>query len=110
MFKLNKVDQEIIGILKVIFLTRNVNPIRSDDHMRLWIIRSLFAVSVLGLLTRLVLGLLGKEIFPEISAGINMPIALFFGVLFLHINNESENTSLIVFALTWASIVLGLYV
>lgn len=110
MFKLNRVDLEILGILKVVFLTKKVNPIQSDDHMRLWIIRSLFAVSAFGLIARVILGLSGKEVSAEMSATFNTPVALFFGVLFLHINNESENTSLILFVLTWVSIVIGLYV
>ena len=110
MFKLNKVDQEILSILKVVFLTKKVNPIQSDDHMRLWIIRSLFVVSVLGLFTRLFLGISGRDVSAEMSAFFNMPVAMFFGALFLHINNESENTSLIVFILTWVSLVIGLYV
>ena len=110
MFKLNKADQEILDILREIFLTKNVQPIASDEHMRLWIIRSLFALSILGLITRVILGLSGKNISAEYSATTSMPIALFFGVLFLHINNKSENMSLIVFALTWVSIVVGLYV
>jgi hypothetical protein len=110
MLKLNKVDQEILEILKVVFLTKKVNPLRSDDHLRLWIIRSLFAVSVFGLIGRVIMGLIGQELPSGSSALLNTPIAMFFGVLFLHINNESENTSLIVFALTWISIIIGLYV
>jgi len=110
MLKLNKVDQEILGILKVVLLTKRVNPMQSDDHMRLWIIRSFFALSVLAILARAISGFFGQEVTDITSAAANMPIAIFFGALFLHINNESENTSLIIFALTWASIVIGLYV
>ena len=110
MFKLNKSDREILGILKVVFFTKNVKPMQSDDHMRLWIIRLLFVASVFCLIARVIAGLLGQDIPAEISAAINATIALFFGVLFLHISNESENASLIMFALTWVSIVIGLYV
>jgi carbon starvation protein CstA len=110
MTALNKVDKEILEILRVVFLTTKVNPMQSDDHMRLWIIRSFFALSVFGLLARIAIGFSSREVSAEISVAFNMPIAIFFGVLFLHINNESENTSLIVFALTWLSIVIGLYV
>jgi carbon starvation protein CstA len=110
MIKLNKVDQEILGILRVVFLTRKVNPMQSDDHMRLWIIRTFFVLSVFGILTRIVIGISDQEISAEISAFFNIPIAFFFGVMFLHINNELEDTSLIVFVLTWLSIIIGLYV
>ena len=100
MFKLNKVDIEILMILNRIFLNRKVNPILSDDNMRLWIIRSLFVVSLLCLITRVFMGFSEQEVTAELSAFFNIQIAMFFGMLFLHINNESENTSAIVFLLT----------
>ena len=80
--ELNKVDKEILGILKRVFLTKNINPMFSDDHMRIWIIRVLFAVSVFGLLTRVALGVFNHEVTAEMSIFFNMPIALFFGILF----------------------------
>jgi len=110
MLKLNKVDKEILEILKVVFLTKNIRPMSSDDHMRIWIIRSFFGVSLLIIIVRVFLGLQGEKFPAEISSFFSMPIALFFGVLFIHINNESENTSLIVFVITWISIVIALYV
>ena len=105
MLKLNKTDEEILEILKVVFLTKKVNPMLSDDHMRLSTIRLLFAVSVFSILIRIVIG-----VPAEISAILNSPVVLFFGLLFIHINNELENTSLILLALTWLSILIGLYV
>lgn len=110
MLKLKKVDKEILSILKETFLTRNIHPLASDEHLRLWIIRSLLIVSVLGFVVRVIIGFSGEEISSEFSSFLSFPIALFFGVLFLHVNNKSENTSLIVFVLTWISIVLSLYV
>jgi len=80
MLKLNKADKEILEILKVVFLTKNIRPIPSDHHMRIWIIRSLFGVSLLILITRLFLGLQGEKLPAEISSFFSMPIALFFGV------------------------------
>lgn len=82
MLKLNKTDEEILEILKVVFLTKKVNPMLSDDHMRLWIIRLLFAVSVFSILIRIVIG----HVPAEISAILNSPVVLFFGLLFIHIN------------------------
>lgn len=110
MLKLKKVDKEILDILKETFLTRNIHPLESDEHLRLWIIRLLLIVSVLGIVSRLTFWLSGTEISSGFSRSISSPIALFFGILFLHINNKSENTSLIVFLITWISIVISLYV
>ncbi|WP_230633702.1 hypothetical protein [Alteromonas macleodii] len=107
---LNKADKEILAILKTVFLTRGVRPLLSDDHLRIWIIRMLFLVSITGLISRIAMGIAGKEVTAEMSLFFNTPIAMFFGILFIHINNESENISIIVFVLTWISLVIGLYV
>ncbi len=108
MFKLNKADQEILNILKETFLSKNVQPMSSDEHLRLLILRSFLYVSLFGLLMKAILWFLGEDV-SGLSKIISMPIALFFGFLFLHINNKSENTSVIIFGLTWVSIVLALY-
>ena len=107
---MNKVDREILEILKDVFQLKRVRPIESDHNMRLWMIRATFFVSVIGLFTRAIQGILGHEITAEYSAMINTPIAFFFTLLFLHLNNEVEETSLIIFGLTWISLMVGLYV
>ena len=73
-------------------------------------IRMFFVVSVIGLIGRVVMGFSGHEIEAEYSKIVNAPIAIFFALLFLHINNEVEETSLIMFVLTWVALMVGLYV
>lgn len=107
---MNKIDLEIIEILKDVFQLKRVQPIESDHNMRLWMIRMFFFVSVIGLIGRVTMGFIDREISDEYSAIVNTPIALFFTLLFLHINNEVEETSLIIFVLTWIALMLGLYV
>lgn len=107
---MNKADQEILEILKHIFQLKIVRPMVSDANLRLWIIRSLFITSILCILLRIIWGLLEKEVTSDFSALINTPIAFFFTLLFLHINNKSENSSLIMLILTWASLIISLYV
>ena len=107
---MNKADEEILKILKEVFQLRRVNPIKSDNNMRLWIIRATFFVSIIGLVTRVIYGLSGQEITAEFSAMVNTPVAFFFTVLFLHINNKLENASLITFLLTWSTLMVSLYV
>lgn len=108
--QLNKVDREILEILKDVFQLRRIRPMESDHNFRLWMIRSFFLVSVFSLIVRGVLGIKGDEITAEYSTMVNTPIAFFFTILFLHLNNEVEDTSLIIFVLTWVSLMLGLYV
>jgi hypothetical protein len=106
---MNKIDREILNILKDVFQLKRIRPIESDHNMRLWLIRSTFLVSVFGLVSRIVAEFIGHEITAEYSAIVNTPIAFFFTGLFLHINNEVEDTSVIIFILTWVALMLGLY-
>lgn len=107
---MNKVDREILEILKNVFQLRRVRPIESDHNMRLWMIRMALTVSVFGIIGRVVMGFSDREILTEYSAMVNTPIAIFFTLLFLHINNEVEESSVIIFVLTWVALILGLYV
>ncbi len=107
---MGKVDQEIIAILKDVFQLRFVKPMESDHNLRIWMIRLTFGISLVGLIGRGILVLAGHEITPDFSFAINTPIAYFFTLLFLHINNQIEDTSIIMFVLTWLSLMLTLYV
>jgi hypothetical protein len=110
MLRLNNADKEILEILKEVFQPKRVNPLKSDDNMRLWLIRSTFLVSVISLLARLLIAFNGHDVTAQESAMFNMPFAYFFTVLFLHINNKSESTSRIIIVLTWVSLMISLYV
>ena len=107
---MKKVDLEIIEILKDVFQLKRVRPIESDHNLRLWMIRMFFFVSVIGLIGIAVMGFSEREIAAEYSKIVNAPIAIFFALLFLHINNEVKETSLLIFILTWVALMLGLYV
>ncbi len=107
---MNKIDREIIVILKDVFQLKRVRPIESDHNLRLWMIRAFFLVSVFGLIGRVIMGFSERDIPAEYSVIVNTPLAFFFTLLFLHINNEVEETSLILFVLTWLALMLSLYV
>lgn len=109
MFKLNDVDKEILMILRKVFLSKNIKPMQSDDHLRIWMFRIFFYLSILFVIVKVVLTISGKGLPSEYSTMASTPIAFFFGTLFIYINSESENTSLLVFFLTWVSIVIALY-
>ena len=107
---MNKADQEILEILKDIFQLKRVRPLESDDNFRLWCIRMFFLSSIISLIVRITFGFSNNEITAEFSARLNTQIAIFFTLLFWQINNKSENPSLIIFGLTWVSLMLALYI
>lgn len=109
MLKLKPVDLEILAILRRTYFSKGVRPMLSDENARIWIVRMFTLCALAALIARIVLELRLPEVSAETSSALAVPVAFFFGVLFLHINNESENSSLLVFLFTWLSIVAGLY-
>tara|TARA_R110000868_G_scaffold408704_2_gene692245 strand:- start:7791 stop:8114 length:324 start_codon:yes stop_codon:yes gene_type:complete len=107
---MNKTDEDIIRVLKDVFQLRKIDPMVSDHNTRIGMIRTFFALSLLCITLRIFLAFYGRDITSDISKIINIPIAFFFTLLFWHLNNESENPSIIMFFLTWAALMIGLYV
>lgn len=107
---MNKADQEIFGILKEIVRNKKEGElIDPNDLMAEHIITGLFLLSLLGILAWVSLLLFGNEAPSSIRLIVGSPIVFFFGVLFFHLNNKIKNPSVIMFVLTWVSIMLGLY-
>jgi len=109
MIRINKADKEIIEILKEVFQLKRINPMKSHENLRLWIIRSFFIVSIVALIIKVIYFLSDSKTDSISSEIVNTPIAFFFTLLFLHINNKTENSSLILLVLTWLSLMLTLF-
>lgn len=107
---MNKADKEVLEILKDIFQLKRVRPFESDDNIRLCYIRMFFLISIITLIVRITFSFSTNEITAEFSAILNTQIAIFFTLLFLQLNNKSENPSLIIFGLTWLSLMFSLYI
>ena len=105
---MNKSDEEVIRILIETFRKKGKNElIDPDDAMVEWILKFLLVLSAFIVITGLILYVFGKDIpSRQFTAS---PITLFFGFLFLHLNSKSENFSVIMFFLTWFSMMLGLH-
>lgn len=106
---MNKVDEEILGILKETFRKKKGEFIDRDEVMVELILKLLLFLSLGILFTSFVMFLAGKEMPSGTQSAIATPISLFFGLLFIHINNKSKNMSVIMFVLTWVSMVISLY-
>ena len=107
---MNKADQEIFGILKEIVMNKKEGElIDPDDLIAENIIKGLFFLSLLGALAWVFLLLFSNEAPSSMSLIVGSFIGFFFGVLFFHLNNKLKNPSVIMFVLTWVSMMLGLY-
>ena len=107
---MNEADKEILSILKEVFVPNKQALISPDEHFRHWILRVLLLLSVLGILEIIILKLFTENAASNLGSFVSLPIALFFGLLFIHINNKSENFSVLIFILSWVSLVVGLFV
>ena len=107
---MNKADEEILNILKEVFIPNKSALICPDEHFRHWILRVLFLLSIFGILLIIFVKLFSDNDSQGLGSFVSFPIALFFGLLFIHINNKSENFSVLIFILSWVSLVLGLII
>ena len=107
---MNKADEEILSILKEVFTPNKNALISPDEHFRHWILRVLLLLSVFGILVIIIAKLFSDNPSSGLGSFVSFPIALFFGLLFIHINNKSENFSVLIFILSWVSLVIGLLV
>lgn len=77
MIRINKADKEIIEILKEVFQLKRINPMKSDENLRLWIIRSFFIVSIIALIIKVIYFLSDNKTDSISSEIVNTPIAFF---------------------------------
>ncbi|MCR9258704.1 MAG: hypothetical protein NXH95_03215 [Pseudomonadaceae bacterium] len=105
--KLSEVDLEILRILKETFTRNGVRPLESDDYFRIWVVRITFYVFLFTLAASGVYAIFGDAADGIMSGVLSLAATFFFGVLFLHLNNESKHPSLILFGLTWLSMVIA---
>lgn len=82
MIKFSKADQEILEILKEVFQLKRVNPLISDDNLRLWLIRMSFGISVIVIGFRVFFFFSKIQIDAASSEMMNIPVAFFLHYFF----------------------------
>lgn len=107
MIRFNSLDKEILFILKTTYFQKQIRPMSSDSHMRIFLVR------IFTLLFIMCLALKSASFFKWIETVglenlISQPVTLFFGVLFLHINIEASESSVIIYILTCVSIFVSI--
>ncbi|MGV0035904.1 MAG: hypothetical protein ACNYPE_13425 [Candidatus Azotimanducaceae bacterium WSBS_2022_MAG_OTU7] len=107
---MNKTDEEILLILKETFRNKKKDMIYDpDDLMREWMIKMFLWLSLFMIAVGIVMFIFGKDVPSDYLQLTGVPVGIFFGLLFLHLNNKVENPSAILFVLTWVSMMAGLY-
>jgi len=106
---MSEIDTEIISIIKELFRSKKNELVDPDDLLREKIVKTSIYLAMLFSFTVLVLEFLNHELTSSIYTMTSVTIAVAFTLLFIHINNKSKNPSLIMFGLTWFSLMLTLY-
>ena len=106
---MNKADREIIKILKETFRRKKGELYDPDDLMREGFIKGSLVLSLISISVCVVSFLATNETPEGMKLLASGPIGIFFGVLFFQLNLKSENPSVILFALTWISMMLGFW-
>lgn len=103
---LTEIDQEIISIVKETFRKKSKKElIDPDDLMREYCIKSTFLISSLVVVLSIFLDS-NKEL-EMIGATL---VSVFFMLLFFQINIKSKNPSLIMYGLTFISVLIPIWV
>jgi len=105
---MNKADKEIIKILKETFRSKKNDIFYDPDElMREFFLKILLTFSILSLILLVISKLQGGELsgIKMMTSGIT---TVFFGILSIHLNNKSENFSLILFGITFISMLISI--
>ena len=105
---MNKVDEEILSILKETFRKKSATELHDpDEATKEFILKFLLFFTLIFLVLRIAFGDEVSAHLGSISATMS---SIFFGILFIHINNKLEEPSIIMFGLTWLSLTFGVFI
>jgi hypothetical protein len=102
-------DKEIIDILKELFRNKNNELVDPDDLLREQIVKWSIYLAVLGLLILLPIKIFGNADQSADSTMLSGIVGVAFTLLFIHLNVKSKNPSIILYVLTWLSLMLSLW-
>ena len=106
---MTEADKEIIGILKELFRNKNNELVDPDELLREHIVKCSIYLAVFGLLTLLPIKIFSSTDLSNASSILSGIVGVAFTLLFIHLNVKSKNPSIILYALTWLSLMLSLW-
>ena len=106
---MTEADKEIIDVIKELFRNKNNEFIDPDELLREQIVKWSIYLAVFGLLTLLPIKIFGSPDLPAASSMLSGIVSVAFTLLFIHLNVKSKNPSIILYVLTWLSLMLSLW-
>ncbi|MDC9511787.1 hypothetical protein PSH47_03320 [Pseudoalteromonas sp. CST5] len=107
---ITEADKEIIDILKELFRNKNNEFVDPDDLLLEQIVKWSIYLALLGLLILLPIKIFGNADQSAASSMLSGIVGVAFTLLFIYLNIKSKNPSIIMYVLTWFSLMLSLWV
>jgi hypothetical protein len=107
---MNEADREIIGIVKDLFRNKRGELIDPDDLLQEQIVKWSIYMAIFCVITLVPVKIFGNLDTDHTSGLLSGVIAVAFTLIFVHLNIKSKNPSFIMYALTWLSLMVSLWV
>lgn len=106
---MNDIDKEIISILKDLFTSKKNEYVDPDELLRETIVKWSLYIVLMSVVVCVFLELLGKELPGGNNGSISTLLAIASTLLFFYINYKSKKPSLIMYGITWFSLMCTFY-
>jgi len=106
---MTEADREIIEIVKKLYRSKKDELIDPDDLLREQIVKWSIYMAIFCVVTLVPAKIFGSSNGEHINGFLSGVIGVAFTLLFLHLNINSKNPSLILYVLTWLSLMISLW-
>lgn len=106
---MTEADREIIGIVKELFRSKKSELIDPDTLLQEQIVKWSIYMAVFCVVTLVPIKIFGSTGGEHINRLLSGVIGVALTLLFIHLNIKSKNPSLILYILTWLSLMVSLW-
>jgi hypothetical protein len=106
---MTEADREIIEIVKELLRSKKGKLIDPDDLLREQIVKWAIYMAIFCVVTLVPVKIFGSSGGGYINGFLSGVIGVAFTLFFVHLNIKSKNPSLILYVLTWLSLMVSLW-
>jgi hypothetical protein len=106
---MTEADREIIEIVKELFRSKKGECMDPDDLLREQMIKWPIYIAILSVITLVPAKIFGSSASEHVNEFLSGVIGVAFTLFFIHLNMKSKNPSLILYVLTWLSLMVSLW-
>ena len=106
---MTEADKEIIEIVRDLFRSKKGELIDPNDLLREQIVKWSIYMAMFCIVTLVHIKIFASSVSDHVNGLLSGVTAVAFTLLFVHLNIKSKNPSLILYVLTWFSLMVGLW-